>query len=137
MIDTMESFSSVRHNGVPIMPRPSSEHDELTTDNIIKTRLREGDFCYYKNLDPRFANVRSCLECPLEEWETNTCRAFKKEGASKRKYFKSPKDIAREARNQGILNDFKSGMTSQAMAEKYGLKDSSNVRRIIRQGGLK
>jgi len=115
MLDTMESYASIRRNGVPITSRRQTETPEIDITTLERKYDHE---CAYGG---------KCLECSLPSCIFD---------GGKDRPLGTPYNTERarqnEERRQCILRDWQSGMTKAEIGEKYKYHPRT-VRDIIRR----
>ena len=75
-----------------------------------------------------FGNKPDCFSCPLPDCKAKTidiARQLAIEKAEKR-----------EERDKVIVDEYLKGADIEGLSERYGFKDQSNVRRILRKAGV-
>ena len=73
-------------------------------------------------------NKPDCFHCPLPDCYADTHDLTKQATLEKVE--------ALEKRNQIIVRDYLNGTELNGLAERYGFKDASSVRRILRKNGV-
>ena len=114
MLDTLESYSAVRRNGVPITSSHPFEKPEIDISTLIR---QHDDWCDYGGW---------CLQCELPK-----CIYDGKADRPLNAQYDTPKVRATRERNERMMQDRQAGMTNRDIADKYGFKDPRSVREIL------